>query len=220
MDFNLTEELIDQYINLFSNEILDIQNRLFKYTYINGLDPNYKINRNLTKIENENKLNIISQINNEHNEFNKNEGNNKDKKSNSYFNFKRNLNSKEGSYQFSHIIKIFKLVKQIFSSFSKSYLSSDFNKIFTNLNYFLTKNEQFLINLERTIDFSLLKFSNILTPEKLSQLEKKIYYQYTLIEPFVQNYIKTVSENIIKFTDYLNSTISYSTQHFYNSITQ
>ena len=100
MDFNLTEELIDQYINLFSNEILDIQNRLFKYTYINGLDPNYKINRNLTKIENENKLNIISQINNENNEFNKNEGNNKDKKSNSYFNYKRNLNSKEGSYHF------------------------------------------------------------------------------------------------------------------------
>ena len=66
-----------------------------------------------------------------------------------------------------------------------------------------------MINLERTIDFSLLKFSNILTPEQLSQLEKKIYYQYTLIEPFVQNYIKTFSENIIKFTDYLNSTISY-----------
>ena len=66
-----------------------------------------------------------------------------------------------------------------------------------------------MINLERTIDFSLLKFSNILTPEKLSQLEKKIYYQYTLIEPFVQNYIMTFSENIIKFTDYLNSTISY-----------
>ena len=55
---------------------------------------------NLNKIENENKLNIISQINNEHNEFNKNEGNNKDKKSNSYFNYKRNLNSKEGSYHF------------------------------------------------------------------------------------------------------------------------
>ena len=66
-----------------------------------------------------------------------------------------------------------------------------------------------MINLERTIDFSVLQFSNILTPEKLSQLEKKIYYQYTLIELFVQNYIKTFSENIIKFTDYLNSTISY-----------
>ena len=66
-----------------------------------------------------------------------------------------------------------------------------------------------MINLERTIDFSLLKFSNILTPEKLSQLEKKIYYQYTLIELFVQNYINTFTENIIKFTDYLNSTISY-----------
>ena len=78
-----------------------------------------------------------------------------------------------------------------------------------NLNHFLLKNEQFLINLERTIDFSLLKFSNILTPEKLSQLEKKIYYLYTLIEPFVQNYIKTFSENIIKFTNYLNSKISY-----------
>ena len=66
-----------------------------------------------------------------------------------------------------------------------------------------------MINLERTIDFSLLKFSNILTQEKLSQLEKKIYYQYTLIELFVQNYIKTFTENIIKFTDYLNSKISY-----------
>ena len=209
MDFNLTKQLIDQYIKLFSNEILDIKNRLFHYTYINGLDPNYKTNRNLNKIENENKLNIISQINNEYNQFNKSEGNNKDKKSNSYFNFKRNLNSKEGSYQFSHIIKAFRFVKQIFSSFSDSYLSSDFNQIFTNLNYFLLKNEQFLTNLQRTIDFSLLKFSNILTPEKLYQLEKKIYYQYTLIEPFVQNYIKTFSENIIKFTDYLNSKISY-----------
>ena len=146
MDFNLTKELIDQYINLFSNEILDIKNRLFHYTYINGLDPNYKTNRNLNKIENENKLNIISQINNEYNQFNKSEGNNKDKKSNSYFNFKRNLNSKEGSYQFSNIIKAFRLVKQIFSSFSESYLSSDFNQIFTNLNYFLLKNEQFLTN--------------------------------------------------------------------------
>jgi hypothetical protein len=204
MDFNLTKELIDQYINLFSNEILDIKNRLFKYTYINGLDPNYTTNRNLNTIENDNKLNIISQINNEHNKFNKSE----DKKSNSYFNFKRNLNSKEGSYQFSHIINTFRLVKQIFSSFSKSYLSSDFNKIFTNLNYFLLKNEQFLTNLQRTIDFSLLKFSEILTPKKLSQLEKKMYYQYTLIEPFVQNYTKTFSENIIKFTDYLNSKIS------------
>ena len=88
-------------------------------------------------------------------------------------------------------------------------MSSDFNKIFTNLNNFLLKNEQFLINLEKTIDFSVLKFSEILTPKKLSQLEKKMYYQYTLIEPFVQNYTKTFSENIIKFTDYLNSKISY-----------
>ena len=190
MDFNLTKQLIDQYIKLFSNEILDIKNRLFHYTYINGLDPNYKTNRNLNKIENENKLNIISQINNEHNKFNKSE----DKKSNSYFNFKRNLNSKEGSYQFSHIIKAFRLVKQIFSSFSDSYLSSDFNKIFTNLNYFLTKNEQFLINLERTIDFSLLKFSNILTPEKLSQLEKKnilsIYFNRTICSKLYKDFFR------------------------------
>ena len=77
-----------------------------------------------------------------------------------------------------------------------------------NLNHFLLKNERFSINLERTIDFSLLNFQ-IFNSRKIISTRKKIYYQYTLIELFVQNYIKTFSENIIKFTNYLNSKISY-----------
>ncbi len=73
----------------------------------------------------------------------------------------------------------------------------------------MVKNQQFLIILESSINISLLKFSDFLTPEKLAQLEKKIYYQYKLIEPFVQNYLQTLSDNILKFTNYLNSTSSY-----------
>ena len=33
-----------------------------------------------------------------------------------------------------------------------------------------------------------------------------MYYQYKLIEPFVQNYLQTLSDDILKFTNYLNST--------------
>ena len=144
LNYNLSDELLNNYINNFSNEIYDIKNQLFYYTYINGLDSNNK-SRNLNKINN--KVNLskyIKQNNNEYykSEFNKNEKNNKEKKDfkNTFeFHNKRNLNSnsKEGSFSLSNIINAFKAVNTIFSLFSQSYLSSDFKKILNNLNFFL-----------------------------------------------------------------------------------
>ena len=105
-----------------------------------------------------------------------------------------------------YIIKTFKLVNQIFSSFSKSYLSSDFNKKFK---LFSHKKWTIFNQFRKNNRFFFIKICKYFNSRKIISTRKKIYYQYTLIEPFVQNYIKTFSENIIKFTDYLNSKISY-----------
>jgi len=202
---NITKDLINNYSNIITNEILEIKNKLFNFTYINGLN---KRNLNELNSRNESRINSINKTN-IFNDIKITKKNNHQKIYNNDENYKnRNLeyNSKDGCYNIYHIIKAFEMVNEIFSSFCKINLSSDFKRISNNLNIFIQKNEKFLIQLERTINLSLLKFSNFLTPEKLSSLEKKIYSQYYLINPYVIEYLNDISMNINIFINFLNST--------------
>ena len=219
---NLTKELIENYTNYLVDEINGIKSKLFNYTYINGLG-NKKIRNLDNKFEDKN----INMKNDLYYESNNNIKENKEKfinnKTKNRYNYNNNYdfykkhkkrkiesnNSKEGSYNIFHIIKVFESVNQILSSFCKINLSSQFKKISNNLNIFTIKNEKFLIQLERTIQLSLLKYSSFLTSEKLFSLEKKLYYQYNLINVFVFKYLDDISEKIINFIEYLNSTTVY-----------
>ena len=159
--YNITNNLIDNYTESFSNEIFDIKNQLYEYTNINGLKQNNKIIRNLneTNISNKKQINFFEsnyQINsiNKYKNINHKKENNSYKNKKGYFNYhnkfyNRILDSStpQGSYNIYHIIQVFKAANQIFSIFSKTISSSEFKKIPNNLNLFIMKNENFLIRL-------------------------------------------------------------------------
>ena len=221
--YNITNNLIDNYTESFSNEIFDIKNQLYEYTNINGLKQNNKIIRNLneTNISNKKQLNFFEsnyQINsiNKYKNINHKKENNNYKNKKGYFNYhnkfyNRILDSSipQGSYNIYHIIQVFKTANQIFSIFSKTISSSEFKKIPNNLNLFIMKNENFLIRLESSIKLSLLRFSTFLTSEKLLELEKNIYYQYNLINPYITEYLKEIYNNTVTFINFINSTALY-----------
>ena len=202
---NLTNYLFNDYSNKISNEISDIKNKLFYFTYINGLNKNNL--RNLNDINqnkfylNESKL-IIKQNNNS------NYNNKNINTSNSHFRILE-FNYQNGQYNLYHIVKKFRNIKNIFKTFCKNILSPEFKKIIINLDMFILKNQEYLIQLERSIDFSLNKYSTFLTEEKLSELRKKIYFQYNLIEPYIFEYLNETSKYILDFVNILNTKESF-----------
>ena len=221
--YNITNNLIDNYTKSFSNEIFDIKNQLYEYTNINDIKQNNKIMRNLneTNISNKKQINFFEN-NYQINSNNKYKNINHKKENNNYKNKKDNFNyhnkfynrildssTSQGSYNIFHIIKIFKAANQIFSVFSKTISSSEIQKISNNLNLFIMKNENFLIRLESSIKLSILRFSTFLTSEKLLELEKSIYYQYNLINPYITEYLKEIYNNTITFINFINSTALY-----------
>ena len=220
--YNITSNLIDNYTESFSNEIFDIKNQLYEYTNINGLEQNNKIIRNLNETNISNKQinffesNYQINSNNKYKKINHKAENNNYKNKKDYFNYhnkfyNRILDSStpQGSYNIYHIIKVFKAANQIFSVFSKTISSSEFKKISNNLNLFIMKNENFLIRLESSIKLSILRFSTFLTSEKLLELEKNIYYQYNLINPYITEYLKEIYNHTLTFINFINSTALY-----------
>ena len=226
--YNITNNLIDNYTESFSNEIFDIKNQLYEYTNINGLEQNNKIIRNLneTNISNKKQINFFEsnyQISssNKYKKINHKKENNNYKNKKDYFNYHNKFynrildsSTSQGSYNIYHIIKVFKAANQIFSVFSKTISSSEFQKISNNLNLFIMKNENFLIRLESSIKLSILRFSTFLTSEKLLELEKNIYYQYNLINPYITEYLKEIYNNTITFINFINSTSLYYDEIF------
>ena len=223
--YNITNNLLENFTQSFSNEIFDIKNQLYEYTEINGFKQNNKIIRNLneTNIPNKNEINLF-ESNNKINKYKKSNHKIKDNKygnkknyfsyHNKYFNRNLDSNSQQGSYNVLHVIKVFKVVNQIFSAFSKSISSTVFKNISNSLNLFIMKNENFLIHLESSIKLSVLKFSTFLTSEKLLELENKIYYQYNLINPYITEYLKEIYNDILTFINFINSTTFHYEQIF------
>ena len=54
-----------------------------------------------------------------------------------------------------------------------------------------------------------MRFSTFLTSEKLLELEKNIYYQYNLINPYITEYLKEIYNNTVTFINFINSTALY-----------
>ena len=140
---NITNDLINNYSNIITNEIIEIKNKLFNFTYINGLN---KRNLNELNSKNQNEINLSNKTN-IFNDIQLAEKNNHQKiyDNKSYKNRNLEYNSKDGCYNIYHIIKAFEIVNEIFSSFCKINLSSDFKRISNNLNIFIQKIEKFLI---------------------------------------------------------------------------
>ena len=203
--FNKTNNLLDNNLNLLFKNISDIKDELFEYTYKNGLNRKDHIKRSLNikskkKIKSKDNTHIIN-------------GNRFTKKSHNriYVNHRNknkkrilNSNSESGSYNLYHIQKEFKNINKSINSFNKDILSTDFKKINNNLNIFILKVQNCLIQLERTINLSVLKFSRILTKEVLIKFKEKLYYQYNLINSFVFDYIEDITYNINNYINLLN----------------
>ena len=54
-----------------------------------------------------------------------------------------------------------------------------------------------------------MRFSTFLTSEKLLELEKNIYYQYNLINPYITEYLKEIYNHTLTFINFINSTALY-----------
>jgi len=202
--FNETDNLLENYLNILNKDFNDIKDKLFEYTYKNGLNRKEHGKRNL--IPNINEKTYSN--NNNHKIINNREKKYKDR---IHFSHKKNnkkrilySNSEIGSYNFYHIEKEFKNINKTLNSFSKDILSSDFKKINNNLNIFVLKIQNYLIQLERSIDLSVIKFSSILTKETINKFKEKIYYQYNLINSFIFDYIEDITYNIINYINLVN----------------
>ena len=156
--FNETNNLFENYLNILNKDFYDIKDKLFEYTYKNGLNRKEHRKRNLIP-------NIKEKIYSNNNNHNKNNNRKKKYKDRIYFNPKNNnkkrilySNSENGSYNFYHIEKEFKYINKTINSFSKDILSSDFKKINNSLNIFILKVQNYLFQLERSIDLQYLNF--------------------------------------------------------------
>ena len=203
--FNETNNLFEAYFNILFKNISDIKIKLYEYTYKNGLKRKDHRKRNLIpkikeKIYSNNNAHKINNIKEK-----------KKYKDRIYFRHKDNnkerildSNSENGSYNLYHIQKELKNIIKSINSFNKDILSSDFKKIKNNLNIFILKVQNYLIQLERTIDLSVIKFSSIFTKEVINIFKEKIYYQYNLINSFIFDYIEDISYNIINYINLVN----------------
>ena len=203
--FNETNNLLDNNLNILFKNISAIKDELFEYTYKNGLNGTGQMKRNLNikykkRIKSNDNTHIIN-----NNRF-KNKSHDKIYMDHRNKNKERILysNSESGSYNLYHIQKEFKNISKTINSFNKDILSSDFKKINNNLNIFVLKVQNYLIQLERTIDLSALKISGILTKESITKFKEKLYYQYNLINSFVFDYIEDITYNIINYINLLN----------------
>ena len=203
--FNETNNLLDDILNILIKDIYDIKDKLFEYTYKNGLNRKDHIKRSLNikskkKIKSKDNTHIINDNRFKKKSHNRIYVNHRNK------NKKRilNSNSESGSYNLYHIQKEFKNINKSINSFNKDILSTDFKKINNNLNIFILKVQNCLIQLERTINLSVLKFSRILTKEVLIKFKEKLYYQYNLINSFVFDYIEDITYNINNYINLLN----------------
>ena len=203
--FNKTNNLLDNNLNLLFKDVYAIKDKLFEYTYKNGLNGKDHKKRNLNLIYTKKvKSNYNTHIIN--NNRLKNKSHNKIYINHSNKNKERilNSNSESGSYNLYHIQKEFKNINKSIYSFNKDILSSDFKKINNNLNIFILKVQNCLIQLERTIDLSAFKISGILTKESIIKFKEKLYYQYNLIYSFVYDYIEDITYHIINYINLLN----------------
>jgi len=202
--FNETNNLLENYFNILIKDFYDIKDKLFEYTYKNGLNRKNHRKRNLIP-------NIKEKIYSNNNNHKINNNRKKKFKERIYFSHKDNnkerildSNSENAPYNFYHIEKEFKYINKTINSFGKDILSSDFKKIYNNLNIFILKVQNYLIQLERSIDLSVLKFSSILTKETINRFKEKIYCQYNLINSFIFDYIEDITYNIINYINLVN----------------
>ena len=204
-NYNITNNLFENYSNIITNDIIDIKTKLFNYTYINGLNKKNNKVRNLNELD-KSQEKYFPKKNNKYNKNGFKYRINFDNNNNNYHKF-RNLESDsgKGSYNLYHIIQKFKKINKIFKSFYQTNLSTNYKKISNNLNIFLSKNEIYLVQLERSINITLYKFSKFFTPEKLENLKEKIYYQYNLINPYVINYLDNITNHILDFMNLLST---------------
>ena len=87
------------------------------------------------------------------------------------------------------------------NKFNKTYLSKDYSKITTTLLKEKLKINKYLINSGRTIELSLLKFSSIITEDKINALKNILYLKHNQISQHINVFLNLTS---LQSDNYLN----------------
>ena len=90
-------------------------------------------------------------------------------------------------------------------------LSSDFKNLNLSLRQLINKLENIILpKLQRSVEFSSIKFSTIFTKDNYHVLLEKMNYQYDKINSFVtKNYTVLISEYVNQFLSSLNNTSTF-----------
>ena len=90
---------------------------------------------------------------------------------------------------------------------NKTYLSKEYKNISRMVSSFITKvNFTYLMKLERSFEFSLIKFSTVLTEPSYEKLRKNLYKQYYQIENYINKISNYAKNEMDEFSNKLNDT--------------
>ena len=196
---------LNNYLRSNEKNIKKIRN-IFNFTNNNSknkrtqkISENDKINKNL-RINNQinsmansgiRKLNSFKRLSHNkqknYNSFKKTSSN--QKFSHSKKKRKLSTHSAQGSVSEATLNKESQKLMKTLKNFNKTYLSSDFLKINSNLLKEETNINKYILNSGRTIDLSVMKLASIITEDKQDELKEILYYKHKQISSHVYKFM-------------------------------
>ena len=218
--FNEVDNTFSEYNDSINSNVESYVNKLSFYTFINGLKTvnnpcnNSYCQINMTKYNKTNYTNknrrLNSNLNKSNDKYHFENNNKKFKIKNKNILFKRKLESYDWTNPGLSKEDIFDYMDDIVKTinvFDKNYLGKEYKYIKTVVNKYLLKiNGTCLNKLKNSFSIKLLKFSTLITEEKMEFISDKILTQYNKIEPFIHKRSDFIQELISNFTDMLNIT--------------
>ena len=102
---------------------------------------------------------------------------------------KLSTHSAQGSVSEATLNKESQKLMKTLKNFNKTYLSSDFLKINSNLLKEETNINKYILNSGRTIDLSVMKLASIITEDKQDELKEILYYKHKQISSHVYKFM-------------------------------